>query len=248
MNRSALVMSGPGFFLAGLKMLFKPALRWFVLLPLLINIGVFGAMVYWAFGQLASWMDFWLGWLPQWLGFIEYILWPLFFFGVSAMVFFAFTVVGNLLASPFNALLSEKVQRLEGAKLPDMSLKDWLVVLPRSLGRELKKLSYYLPRAMVLLVISFVPLANLASPFLWFIFNAWMMAVQYCDYAADNRMVSFRSMIRQLRQNPSGVWSFGATVSLVMWIPLINLLIMPAAVVGSALLWERRIQANTGEH
>ncbi len=225
-------------------MIFNPALRWFVLLPLLINIGVFSGIVYWASRQFSAWMDFLLGWLPEWLGFIEYALWPLFFLGIVAVVFFTFTVIGNLIASPFNALLSEKVQRMEGAELPDMALKDWLVILPKSIGRELRKLQYYLPRALILLILSFIPLVNLVSPFLWFLFNGWMMAIQYCDYAADNRMMSFTDMMQRLRQNNPGVWAFGATVSLVMLIPLVNLLIMPAAVVGSTLLWERRIQAG----
>ncbi len=243
MNKNA-PLSGPSFFLEGLRMIFNPALRWFVLWPLLINIVVFSGIIYWTSQQFSFWMETLIGWLPSWLSFLEYALWPLFFLAIAAVVFFTFTVIGNLIASPFNALLSEKVQRMEGAQLPDMELKDWLVILPRSIGRELRKLQYYLPRALVLLILSFIPLVNLLSPFLWFLFNGWMMAIQYCDYAADNRMVSFTDMMKRLKQNNPGVWTFGATVSVVMLIPLVNLLIMPAAVVGSTLLWERRIEVN----
>ena len=244
MNKN-IPLSGPAFFLEGLKKIADPALRWFVLWPLLINIIVFSGIIYWASQQFSVWMDTLIGWLPGWLSFLEYALWPLFFLGIVGVVFFTFTVIGNLIASPFNALLAEKVQRMEGAQLPDMALKDWLVVVPKSIGRELRKLQYYLPRAIGLLILSFIPLVNLVAPILWFLFNGWMMAVQYCDYAADNKMVSFTDMMSRLKQDRAGVWGFGATVSLVMLVPFINLLIMPTAVVGSTLLWERRIEVNS---
>ena len=233
-------LSGPGYFFAGLKMLLLPQLRWFVLLPLLINVVVFSGMTYWASGQFSLWMDALTGWLPQWLSFLEYLVWPLFFLMLVGMVFFSFTMIGNLIAAPFNALLAEKVQQQEGAELPDLTLKDWLIVLPRSISRELQRMMYYLPRAILLLILSFVPVIGAV---LWFLFNGWMMSVQYCDYAADNRGVSFKQMMSALKANNPSCWFFGATINVMMLIPLLNLLIMPAAVVGATLYWERRIES-----
>lgn len=232
-------LSGPGYFVQGLKMITLPQLRWFVLIPILINILVFSGMIIWASGRFSIWMDQLTGWMPEWLAFLEFLLWPFFFLALAAMGFFTFTIVGNFIAAPFNALLAEKVQRMEGADLPDLQLKDWLVILPRSIGRELRKLLYYLPRALVLLLLSFIPGVGMV---LWFIFNSWMMAVQYCDYAADNRGVSFSEMMSLLKKNLPKAWPFGAVVNLAMLIPLLNLLIIPAAVVGSTLLWEREVR------
>lgn len=225
-------------------MMFNPALRWFVFLPLLINVFVFSAIVYWTSQQFSGWMATLMGWLPEWMSFSEYLLWPLFLLGIIVSVFFSFTIIGNLIASPFNAILAEKVQRMEGVVLPDIALKDWVVILPKSIGRELRKLQYYLPKILLLLLLSFIPVVNLISPIIWFLFNGWMVAVQYCDYAADNRALSFKDMIKHLKNNVSGVWTFGATVNVMMLIPFINLLIIPAAVIGSTLLWERRIESS----
>ena len=239
------VTSGPGYFMKGLKMLPDPALRWFVLLPLLVNVLVFSGLIYLTFQQFGVWMESLFGWLPSWLSFIEYLLWPLLSLAVLGAIFFTFTIIGNLIAAPFNGLLAEKVQRLNGAEdLLDYQLKDWLILLPRTLGRELRKMGYYLPKAVVLLILSVIPVINLASPVLWFMFNSWMMSIQYCDYAADNRGISFNDMLEKLRLERTGVWGFGATVSLVLLIPFINLVIMPAAVVGSTLLWERQIESG----
>ena len=235
--------SGPGYFLKGLNYLTNPAVRWFVLLPLLINIVVFGSLMTYAWQQMDAWIGGMIGWLPGWLSFLEYLLWPILFFAMLGVVFFTFTIVGNLIAAPFNGLLAEKVQKLHGGSdLPEYELKDWLILVPRTVGRELTKLLYYLPRAIVLLIVSFIPVVNLASPFLWFGFNSWMMSIQYCDYAADNRGVSFKQMLFKLKSQKGKAWGFGATVTLVLLIPFINLLIMPAAVIGSTLLWEDRFE------
>ncbi len=234
-------LSGPGYFVQGLAMIVLPQLRWFVLIPLLINILVFSGMVYWASGYFSQWMTRLTGWIPQWLSFLEYLVWPLLFLGLAAVVFFTFTIIGNFIAAPFNALLAEKVQRMEGADLPDMQLSDWLSVVPKSLGRELCKLLYYFPRALLLLLLSFIPLVGMV---LWFLFNGWMMAVQYCDYAADNRGVSFAQMKTRLRPQITKCWPFGAVVNLAMLVPLLNLLIIPAAVVGATLFWEREVESS----
>ncbi|MDP0560806.1 MAG: sulfate transporter CysZ [Candidatus Endonucleobacter sp. (ex Gigantidas childressi)] len=236
--------SGAFFFIAGFKMMFNPALRWFVFAPLLINVFVLSAIVYWTLQKFSGLMAILVGWLPEWMSFSEYLLWPLFLLGVIVSVFFLFTVIGNLIASPFNAILAEKVQRMEGFTLPDVALKDWLVILPKNIGRELRKIQYYLPKILLLLFLSFIPVINLISPFIWFLFNGWMMAIQYCDYAADNRGLLFTDMMRRLNNNTSVAWSFGATVNVMMLIPFVNLLIIPAAVIGSTLLWERRIEPS----
>ncbi|WP_257280502.1 MULTISPECIES: sulfate transporter CysZ [unclassified Endozoicomonas] len=235
--------SGLGYFFKGISYLPDPAIRWYVLIPLTVNILVFSFLIYLGLEQMSVLMESLLNWLPSWLSFLEFLLWPLLFLAMLGVVFFTFTIVGNFIASPFNGLLAEKVQNLHGkSDLPEYELKDWLTLLPRAIGREIRKLIYYLPKAVILLILSFIPVVNLITPVLWFMFNSWMMSIQYCDYAADNRGVSFNDMLDRLKQDRNYVWGFGATVTLVMLIPFINLLIMPAAVVGSTMLWEDRIE------
>ena len=219
-------------------MIFQPRLRWFVLTPLVINVLTFGVLMYWASGYFSQWMEHLTGWLPQWLSFLQYLIWPLFFLGLAAIIFFTFTIIGNLIAAPFNALLAEKVQRIEGTNMPDMTASDWLTIVPKSIGRELRKLLYFIPKALIILLLSFIPVLGAV---LWFMFNSWMMAIQYCDYAADNRGISFQDMVSELKSKRGKSWLFGATVNIAMLVPLLNLLIIPAAVVGATLFWEREI-------
>ncbi len=51
------VLSGPQYLREGLKLVLSPNLRLFVLLPLAINLLLFGGMVYFAGHQFALWLD-----------------------------------------------------------------------------------------------------------------------------------------------------------------------------------------------
>jgi CysZ protein len=63
------------------------------------------------------------------------------------------------------------------------------------------------------------------------------MAIQYCDFCADNHRQSFAAMKRGLKRYRWAYLGFGATVAAVSLIPLANLLVMPAAVIGGSLMW-----------
>ena len=75
-----------------------------------------------------------------------------------------------------------------------------------------------------------------------------MMGVQYSDYAADNEEVKFRPMLAALAQPRLQTMAFGGLVSLFTMIPVINLLVMPAAVIGGSYLWVERRKALYAGH
>ncbi|MCX2958450.1 MAG: sulfate transporter CysZ, partial [Serratia symbiotica] len=113
--------------------------------------------------------------------------------------------------------------------------------LPRVMAREWRKLAYYLPRALLLLALYFIPgLGQTVAPILWFLFSAWMLAIQYCDYPFDNHKVSFADMRRALRQYKADNVQFGTLVSLFTIIPILNLVILPVAVCGATAMWVDR--------
>ncbi len=72
---------------------------------------------------------------------------------------------------------------------------------------------------------------------LWFLFSAWMLAIQYCDYPFDNHKVPFKEMRTALRTRKITNMQFGALTSLFTMIPLLNLFIMPVAVCGATAMW-----------
>lgn len=234
---------GMRYLLRGAQMLAQPGIRRFVVLPLLVNLLVFGALVTAALQQFGIWIDQVLAWLPEWLAFLEWIIWPLSLVLLLVVVMYSFSVLANLIAAPFNGLLAEKVELLLGGQVPDGggfggAIKD----APRAIGKELRKIAYYLPRALLVLVLTLFPLFYPFAPLLWFMLGAWMLALEYGDYPMDNHRFSLAMVRQRLAAERLTSFGFGAGVMLGTMIPLLNLLIMPAAVCGATLYWHERLR------
>jgi CysZ protein len=233
------VVGGVGYLLDGAKMLGHPSLRLFVLVPLTINILIFGTLIGYGFSYLTEFMDSWLSWIPDWLGFIEWILWPLIGITFSLITGYLFTAVALIIASPFNGLLAEKAEELVTGKPvsgPE-GLANALMLVPRGIIRELAKLMYYVPMAAFVLLITFIPGLNAIAPLLWFLLGAWMMSIQFVDYPMDNHQLSFADVKEAVRSRRLSSMGFGGVVALCTGIPIVNFFVVPAAVVGATLLW-----------
>ena len=93
-------------------------------------------------------------------------------------------------------------------------------------------------------MLSFIPLLNLITPIIGFYWGAWNLYLQYLDYPADNNKISFGALLVDSRSQRKSALSFGGLVLLGSSIPLLNLLVMPAAVAGATSLWVANQQAN----
>jgi CysZ protein len=238
------LFKGFGYLVQGAQLLMQPGLRLFVLLPLLVNIILFAIGLGLLVSYVGGWMDGFVAWLPVWLSGITWFLWVLFFSLFAMAVFLGFNLLANFIAAPLNGLLAEKVQLyLTGQSLGEASFSALLATIPRSLAREISKLTYYLPRLVILLIISFIPGLNVIAPWLWLLFGAWMMAIQYVDYPMDNNAVKFRQMKTALSQQRMLHLGFGGGVSLLLMIPIVNFFVMPIAVAGATALYIKQHQA-----
>ncbi len=234
-------LSGPQYLGEGLKLVLSPGLRLFVLLPLTVNLLLFTALIGFAAQEFSGWVDAFMPSLPDWLAFLQYLIWPLFVLLVVVLVFFSFTMLANVIAAPFNGFLAEKVEVVVRGQddFPAFSWAELLAMIPRTVGREMRKLAYFLPRAAALLILSFIPGINLLATPLWIIFGIWMMAVQYIDYPADNHKLGWNEMLAWLREKRWQSLGFGGATYLALLIPFVNILMMPAAVAGATLFWVR---------
>lgn len=228
--------SGASYFFKGFRLVQTKGIRRFVLIPLLINIFLFSFAFYFSYLQLTHYMDSFMSWLPSWLNWLSVILWPLAVITILVIFSFIFSTVANWLAAPFNGLLSEKIEAiLRGQSTPKGEALDIVKDIPRTLSREWTKLKYYLPRAIGFFIILW--LLPVIGQIIWFLFIAWMMAIQYKDYPFDNHKVPFNKMKLLLKQNQGMSYSFGITVALFSMIPIVNLVVMPVAICGATALW-----------
>ncbi|EHD23011.1 MULTISPECIES: sulfate transporter CysZ [Brenneria] len=233
---------GIHYFLAGWRLISLPGIRRFVILPLLVNILLMGGAFWWLFTRLGDWIPQLMNHIPTWLQWLSYLIWPIAVLSVVLVFGYLFSTLTNFIAAPFNGLLAEQLEaRLTGQSLPDAGILSIAKDVPRIMKREVQKLAYYLPRALFLFLLYFIPgIGQTVAPVLWFLFSAWMLAIQYCDYPFDNHKVDFPAMRQALRQHKVANMQFGALIGLFTLIPFLNLVIMPVAVCGATAQWVDR--------
>lgn len=103
---------GKGFeyFLSGFSLISQKGLKRFVLIPLLINLVLFGSSLFFIIGWIEQGVNYVNGYLPDFLSWLEFIIWPSALLLVLFIYSMVFTVITNFIAAPFNGLLSEKVE------------------------------------------------------------------------------------------------------------------------------------------
>lgn len=232
----------------GWKLVRKPRLRRFVLIPLLINVIVFAVLGWLLFGALFDWMagwafferfgDFWL--VEKIRQILQFVVGAV----LSIVLVYAFTLLANLIGAPFNSLLAERVEQHLTGKSPttDPSMAFLIKSIPKTLRSEMSKLIYLIMWSIPLLIIGFIPIINIAAPFLVFAFGAWMFALEYIDYPMGNRGKLFKDVKGTLQQRRPLALGFGFVVAIFSIIPLVNLVIMPIAVAGATALYVEQIK------
>jgi CysZ protein len=240
-------LSGLGYLIKGIGLIAKPGLRRFVAIPFLVNVLVFSTAIY----AGVAWFEGFLAWIeaqvPSWLQWLQWLLWPIFILTLLVLVFYTFGVVANLIASPFNALLAEKVElHLTGRPLDEggglaKALRD---LIPTLLD-ELRKALYALLWAVPFLLLFLIPGINLAAPVLWFLYTAWMLAFQYVDYPMSNHGHKFSAIRARLRRRRLQGLGFGAATAGMTLVPVLNFIVMPAAVAGATAFWVNELRDAT---
>ncbi|MBD3649490.1 MAG: sulfate transporter CysZ [Pseudomonadales bacterium] len=235
-------MNGIDCVFEGLRLIRQPGLRRYVVIPLVLNVCIFIAVIVWGFLQFDAWVTAMMESLPDWLSFLSWLMWPLAVLVALLFLFYGFTVIANIIAAPFNSVLSTRVEERLAGKAEDVPEIAWFKVFPRAIAREFSKLFYILPRFLGLLLLMFIPVLQVAAPFLLLLFSAWMMAVEYTDYAADNNGLEFKPFRQRLQAVRLQALMFGLLIYGLMAIPLINLVIMPAAVAGGTKFWVEHLR------
>ncbi len=234
---------GLGYLGEGFGLIRQPGLRMFVIVPLILNLLLFVALIWLLAEGFTVLIAAIMAWLPDWawLQAIDWLFWVLYGVVILLMFAYGFVIMANLIGSPFYGFLSEQTEKyLTGQEVSDDG--GWAQIfrdIPRSLVREVHKIVYYLPRALLLFVIGLIPVVNLFAALFWFAFNAWMMSLQYVDYPADNHRVSFDALRRRLAARRLSALGFGLPVALLAMVPVLNLFVVPAAVCGATAFWVR---------
>ena len=152
----------------------------------------------------------------------------------------AVALTSSLIAAPFNDALSEAVEcEYTGAPGAPLRLTVVLRDALRSIGLQLLKLGAYavimLPAFLVSLLVPGV--GGVIYAVIGFVVTSLFLALDYVDFAAARRGLGARARFQDALGRWPAMLGLGAAIWVLLFVPLLNLLFMPAAVAGGTLLF-----------
>ena len=236
-------LSGAAILARAIQIIKRPDVRLYAIVPLLINVVLFGGLIWYGYAQLSPTVDWILSFVPGFLDFLRWIIWSFITGLTTIVVFFTFTPIANIVAAPFNALLSERIEAVLTGKSLE-SNASFTEIAISSIRSQFGKLIYILLWSLGLLLISFIPVINFISPLLWIVFGSWLLSLEYFDYPMGNHDLSFANQKKQLGERRGLALGFGGSVMVLTTIPLINFIVMPLAVAGATIIWVEQFSTS----
>ena len=249
-------LRGLGFAFRGARRVYfeEPALARYWVVPVLVtSASLLGSMVlvYLYGGALAQaiWSaptgDDWLALLARGAhglltGLVYLVL------AVGALV--TTTLVGSVVAAPFNARLGEVLdERVTGHPAPAFALARVLSDLLRTV--VLEAIFFVVNTLLFLASLAFAPAAPVLG-FLGLVFTAFYFAVAYLEIPLVARDATPGERARFWSTHAMALLGYGTGVAVFLFLPIVNVLFMPAAVAGAVLLFaelggETRSRADT---
>ncbi|MFQ5355350.1 MAG: EI24 domain-containing protein [Mariprofundaceae bacterium] len=228
------MFKGAASFFFGLRLLLtKPELRAVMWRMLILQL-VIGFLV----GVGAWWLLDWLiatyvpqadAWYWQVLAWFAWIFACLLTVTVSIV---SFVAIGSVAASPWLETLCIRVEHLEGHEMK-VSREPWWRTLLTSLWNILMPLLHFLPWALLALVLLLIPVVGtVAASFVWGYAGIRLLSFEFMDAPASRRGWKWSDRKGDFQNNKWFYFGFSGLAALLLLIPVLNLLILPAAVIG----------------
>lgn len=221
-----------------------PSLRRLAFVPAIINLGLFIGLLFF----LVEYLHVAVQWLwdkpgiEVWYQVFALGLWYLLYgLSIAAAVvasYFVSIIIGGVLASPFHDLLSSRVESLADANL-DNTGEDAksLWGLLKGMINPIVVLGLYGLTIALILPINLVPaIGSFLATAAMFGVSAFFISFEYMDATLDRHGMGLRQKLNVIYENWLICLSFGMGLSMMFWVPVLNILVMPVAVVGGTLL------------
>jgi CysZ protein len=224
-------MVGLRSYFSGMALIFKPGVRRFVWIPFVINLLLFSLASWLLWTYMSSMLD---SLLPTWLDWLSWLLMPLFSIMTLLLVYLSFSLLANIIAAPFYVYLARGVERHLSGELNEPSNNNSVIKEALSImGLELRKLTYYLVRAIPLLILSIIPGINIISLPMWLLFSAWFLTFEYMGYFFENHQVMFKEQKTHMQSDRVNHIVFGSISLFAVSVPIFNLFSPAIGVAGA---------------
>lgn len=152
------------------------------------------------------------------------------------IVSWTFVLVLSLIASPFNDLLSGRIEKLLlGEELPSFgsSLKAEIKNIIPTLFNEVKKISLIIIFSILAVLLGYIPFLTPISVFV----TAALLALGFVDYSWSRHGVSFKNCRKDMFKNIFSYAIGGGFFMVVVAIPLVNIIVPSLATSYFTVLW-----------
>jgi CysZ protein len=231
-----------GFFypFRGAKFVMRhPRLYGYILIPFLINALVFSTALYLGYQFFNGFVLEHIPQGEQWYwAILYYLAWFVAAIGTSVLMFFSFAIIGNLIASPFNDLLSEKVEIiLGGSEIEAGSWREMFSDSWRIIKEEAKRMIAFVVLMILLIPINFIPgFGQVVYTVLSSLLLIFFLTVEYFSYPLYRKTFTFKEQRKYIFSHKLLSFGFGCGVFCLLAIPLLQLLTIPLSVVGATML------------
>ena len=218
---------GVGYFLA------RPGLWKYFAAAFAINVVLFGILTWLFLEYRAELIDAllpqrWWGWVRTGLGWLITV-------AVAVVGLFLFTIVGNILASPFLDAMTERILRELGEPLPPPR-GPWRALV-RALGNQSLKLLIFGAIQVGLLFLHLIPVVgSVLHAVLSAFAGVAFLGFEYLDYPLDARGRSVPDRFAWLGRHLGSTLGFGAVLFPLLLIPFVGYVLLPLSVAGGCLL------------
>ena len=234
---------GGGYLLRGWRFVVSehPTLVVYCVAPVIIALmtisGVIALLSYYSGDMLSA---LWARPEPWYLVTLWYVVMVFAFLLMIVAGYVAFFVIQTILSSPFNDILTERVEMLAiGKEPPPFTLARFTKSIAVTLVHTVVKLSIYVFFMVPLILIGWIiPVVGpVISSVGGFIITAYFVSYDQMDFAMARREWSFGRKIRAVTKNLSLTFGFGGSMAGILFIPILGILFIPLAAVGGTLLF-----------
>lgn len=159
------------------------------------------------------------------------------------MVNFTFVLAVTLIASPFNDVLSARIEKnMKGEANLELgkTFQRLIFRLFYTLLNEVKKVGLIVFLSLLAFSFGYIPLLTPVSVFIAVV----LLAVEFIDYSWSRHDLSFKECLRDLRKNLAGYSFGGAFFFIIVSVPLVNLVVPPLATSYFTTLWMKNHESG----
>lgn len=220
--------------LGGMRMLFGRAelraVLWRMLGLLTVLLIVLTVSVFWMSGAIVERFvptgDAW------YVDLLATLLWLFAFILSCGVGIVSFVTLGSIAAAPWLDGLCVRVERISGSEVQAPELAWWKSVLA-SMRNALMPLAAFVPRAVLALLLLLVPVyGTVLSSLVWAYAGLRLIAFEFMDAPASRRDWKWERRRNELSERKWFYLGLSGLASLFMLVPVLNLFVLPAAVVG----------------